>query len=159
MNLRLIGLSTLSGLAITAGIGAASNRVSSTPARRVACSQTPRRATLDRERLIRCIEAQESGGREQVIGDRGRSWGLYQFGSVRWRECGGSASGWRRSGRVEQTRVMRQAIDRYLSDCRPGSTVEQQIIHASRDHNGWGRASIKYAADILRRYRKGNKPS
>ena len=153
MNLRLIGLSTLSGLAITAGIGAATNTVSSIPARRVACSQTPRRATLDRERLIRCIEAQESGGRERVIGDRGRSWGLFQMGRARYSEGGGRNYG--KAGRTEQTRVMRVLLSRYLRDCK--GTVEQQIVHASRSHNGFGKASIRYAADILRRY-KGTKP-
>ena len=154
MNLRLIGLSTLSGLAITAGIGAASNRVSSTPARPAAGSQRPAgRATLDRERLIRCIEAQESGGREQIRGDRGKSWGLYQMGKARYSEGGGRNYG--KAGRTEQTRVMRVLLSRYLRDCK--GTVEQQIVHASREHNGLGRASIKYAADILRRY-KGIKP-
>ena len=153
-TLTQIGLSSLAGLAITAGIGAATNTVSSTPARRVADSQrSPVRATLDRERLIRCIEAQESGGREQVIGDRGRSWGLFQMGRARYSEGGGRNYG--KAGRTEQTRVMRVLLSRYLRDCK--GTVEQQIVHASRSHNGFGKASIRYAADILRRY-KGIKP-
>lgn len=117
---------------------------------------------LDVDRLLRAFERMESSGRLHVRGDGNRSWGLFQFGRARWTECGGSSRDWGRAGRAEQTRIMRNAIRRYIASAPRGSSVDQQIIHAGRCHNGFGISkktvamSKAYAADLLRRYRKGN---
>ena len=108
---------------------------------------------LDTDRLLRAFEKMESGGREQIRGDKGRSWGLYQFGRARWTECGGSSRDWGRAGRAEQTRIMRNAIRRYIASAPRGSTVEQQVWHAARCHNGWGKSSIQYARRLTSLYR------
>ena len=135
--MRSLYLSCLLGLTVTIGIG------------RLAAPSPP---VLDVPRLMRAFEDIESGGREQVRGDGGRAWGLFQFHRARWGECGGAPSDWGRAGRAEQERVMRNAIARYLRTCPRGSSIEQQVKHAARCHNGWGKASIKYANELWRRY-------
>ena len=158
MNLRLIGLSTLSGLAITAGIGAASNRVSSTPARRVACSQTPRRATLDRERLRKAIWMRESSGQEYPeAGDDGKSIGPYQVKYARFCEYRLPVERYRHMTPTQWHAWMRRAISGYLRDCPKSATVEQRVAFAGRGHNGGKRRTThnSYTRSLWKFYQKG----
>ena len=158
MNLRLIGLSTLAGLAITAGIGAASNTVSPPPARRAVVSQRlPVRATLDRERLRKAIWQKESSGQEYPeAGDDGASIGPYQVKYPRFTEYRLPGERYRSMTPSKWHAWMKRAITGYMRDVPRGTSVEDQVRHAGAQHNGSGPKARAYGRDILRRY-KGNK--
>ena len=176
---RTIAACSLAGLALTVGIGAAENRLSQPPharrapakdgirearratlptdrARRTTSTRlkTPRRALFDTDVLIRCFEDQESGGKLHVRGDQGRSYGLFQFQVARWLECGGRRIDWGRADRAEQTRIMRNAIRRYIASGSFGPTTEQAVLHVAAEHNGAGPKARAYAREVLLRYRR-----
>jgi hypothetical protein len=175
-RLSLVGIVSLAGLALTVGIGAAENRLSPPRARRAPdkdvgldarrapltptrarrhTSTSPnlltlRRARFDVDVLIRCIEAQESGGRLHVRGDNGRSYGLYQFGRARWSEV--STAAWGSASRADQDAAMRRAVAMYLKRCPSGLSAEQQILNVAARHNGVGPKARAYAREVLLRY-------
>jgi hypothetical protein len=164
--LTQIGLSTLAGLVITTGIGAATNTVSSTPARLAAGSQRhPVRAVLDRERLWKAFWMKEASGNPNPPRGKAGEWGIFQWmppdknGQCRWTECGGRLKDWGNAGNVEQVRVMRIAIRRYLRDCPKSATVEQSVAWVGRSHNGGKKRTSHnaYTRDLWKLY-KGTKP-
>ena len=113
-----------------------------------AARAVPRPPHLDVERLLRAFEVVESGGRMRVLGDRGRSFGLFQFQRSRWRECGGKPGDWGKAGADEQRRVMRIALASYLGVGRKfgALTTEQTVILVGRCHNGGKRTPYKHTA-------------
>jgi hypothetical protein len=124
----------------------------STPsAQREKSPRVPAAPRVDHHVLLAAFEQIESGGREQVFGDGGRSWGIFQFGRARWRECGGDPAQWGKASAAEQRRVMRTAILRYLADAPDG--LDAKIIHAAREHNGLGSASKAYSRRLLQVYK------
>jgi hypothetical protein len=159
-QLRTIGLCSLAGLAITAGIGAAAGTVSSTPARRASGSQrAPVRATLDRERLRIAIWMKESSGESYPRpGDNGRSIGPYQVQRARWSEYALPGERYRHMTPTQWHAWMRRAISGYLLDCPREATIEQQVRHVGAQHNGSGPKARAYGRDIWKRYSKGAKP-
>jgi hypothetical protein len=115
-------------------------------------STVAKNATVDRDRLRRAIWSREASMQDYPIdGDQGRAWGCYQVHKIRWGEYG-SPRLYRRATPAQQHAWMRRALVGYLRNCPHGSSVRAQVIHASRDHKGWGKSSIPYAEDVWRRY-------
>lgn len=100
---------------------------------------------LDVNRLMRAFAAVESGGRSQVRGDGGASWGLYQFGRDRWRECGGRGDDWGRAPARRQHVIMRLAIREYMATMPSGLSIEQRVCWIGRCHNGGKRTGAHNA--------------
>ena len=56
--------------------------------------------------LLLAFAMVESSNREQIFGDNGKAWGLYQFHETRWIEFGGKESNWGKAPRKEQDQIM-----------------------------------------------------
>ena len=105
------------------------------------------------QKLLKIFEDKESSGNPQAIGDNGKAWGLFQFHKARWIECGGKLKDYRIVGRVEQERVMKNALKKY-SNFPKGLTEKQKIYWIANWHN-IGHGSLKetkYASDFWRRW-------
>jgi hypothetical protein len=155
-QLRLIGVCSLAGLAVTAAIGAATTRVLLLARRVESTSAIPRRAALDRERLRIAIWQRESSGQNYPeAGDDGRSIGPYQVQFARFCEYRLPGERYRHMTPTQWHAWMRRAIAGYLLDCPRDASVEQQVRHVGAQHNGSGPKARAYGKDIWTRYQKG----
>jgi hypothetical protein len=89
---------------------------------------------FDRE-LVLATAIVESRCQTHVMGDSGRSWGLFQFGQARWVESGGDRGDWGRATLREQTHAMLRAIDKYKKLMPAGLSRRQQIVWLTNHHN------------------------
>ena len=64
--------------------------------------------------LLMAFAQVESSHNYQAVGDGGKAYGAYQFHKARWCEAGGRPEDWGNASRLEQDRVMVNAINRYL---------------------------------------------
>jgi hypothetical protein len=126
--------------------------------------QPPGRATpvLDVHRLMTAFWMKEaSGSRNPPRGKLGE-WGIFQFLPPRWKEgCGwaGVKYDYGKATIEQQIEVMEACIKHYVSNCM-AATIQGQVAHAARDHNGWGPASVRYSRGLLRLYeRSANRTS
>jgi hypothetical protein len=100
-------------------------------------------------RLVLATATVESEFRVSVLGDSGRSWGLFQFGKARWAESGGLSSEWGRAAHQTQTTAMLRAINNYKKTMPAGLTTRQQIIWCTNCHN-IGHGSLAQTAHALK---------
>jgi hypothetical protein len=103
---------------------------------------------FDRQ-LVLATAVVESRCQTHVIGDSGRSWGLYQFRQARWGESGGAREDWGRAGLRGQTQAMLRAIDNYKKIMPGGLTRRQQIVWLTNHHNT-GHGSLACTAHVAK---------
>lgn len=108
---------------------------------------------MNSQKLLKIFEAKESSGKEQVYGDVGKAWGLFQFHKARWVECGGKLEDYGKVGRKEQERVMKNALIRYSKF--PKKFTEKEKIYWIANWHNVGHGTIKetkYAKDFWKKW-------
>lgn len=86
-------------------------------------------------RILRAFSFVESSHRPQVIGDKGKAWGLYQFHLNRWLEYGGAKESYGKADAKEQTRVMLNFLD-YAYKVADKKNLDRIIVAATMHNNG-----------------------
>ena len=80
-----------------------------------------------------------------------QAWGYYAFHRARWVEFGGDPAKWGNATRLEQDKVMLQALRRYVANCPPDANLivwignYHNIGHGSRKQTAY---TIKLAREL-----------
>lgn len=91
---------------------------------------------------------QESSGREQVLGDKGQAWGLFQFHRARWQELGGKKAEWGSASAAAQMEVMYRFLTRCYTSARAQGKDPIQYSAVVHNVGHWIPDETKYVEQL-----------